>query len=130
VRIRENGPLAFNGALEIAGQPPMFRATLCRCGQSSKKPFCDGSHAAASFAATGEVATKTSTPLAQRDGALTITPAVNGPLLITGNLEIVSGTGRTIERCTKAALCRCGGSANKPFCDGTHKSNGFVADGT
>jgi CDGSH-type Zn-finger protein/uncharacterized Fe-S cluster protein YjdI len=129
VRIRENGPLAFNGALEIAGQPAMFRATLCRCGQSAKKPFCDGSHAAASFAATGEVATKTSTPLAERNGALTITPAANGPLRITGNLEIVSGTGRTIERCTKAALCRCGGSANKPFCDGTHKSNGFVADG-
>ena len=35
------------------------------------------------------------------------------------------GTGRTINRCVKTALCRCGGSANKPYCDGTHKTNGF-----
>jgi CDGSH-type Zn-finger protein len=42
---------------------------------------------------------------------------------------VVSGTGRTIDRCTKAALCRCGQSANKPYCDGTHKSVGFRAPG-
>lgn len=129
VRVRENGPLAFNGALQIVGQSPMLRATLCRCGQSAKKPFCDGSHAGAAFAATGEPVTKTSTPLSSRDGDLTISPSQNGPLRITGNLEIVSGTGRTIDRCSSVALCRCGGSANKPFCDGTHKRNGFIADG-
>ncbi|MEQ1506683.1 MAG: CDGSH iron-sulfur domain-containing protein [Myxococcota bacterium] len=44
---------------------------------------------------------------------------------MTGNLELVSGTGRTVGKCTKAALCRCGGSANKPFCDGTHRTIGF-----
>jgi CDGSH-type Zn-finger protein len=37
------------------------------------------------------------------------------------------GKGRTIARETKMFLCRCSGSANnKPFCDGTHKRNGFV----
>lgn len=128
VRVRENGPLAFNAPLAIAGQEPALRATLCRCGQSAKKPFCDGSHTAAGFTATGEPPTVPTDPLASRDGVLTINAAENGPLLVTGNLEVVSGTGRTMKRCVKAALCRCGGSANKPYCDGTHKTNGFRAD--
>jgi CDGSH-type Zn-finger protein/uncharacterized Fe-S cluster protein YjdI len=128
VRVRENGPLAFNGELALAGAGAMLRATLCRCGRSSRKPFCDGSHAGA-FVATGETATRDSTPLERRNGSVSITPSPDGPLLLAGNLEIVSGTGRTIDRCTKAALCRCGGSNNKPFCDGTHKTNGFRAPG-
>jgi len=126
VRVRENGPLAFHGQLAIAGEP-VFRATLCRCGASANKPFCDGSHAKAGFTASGEPATRESQALAARDGEVAITPSADGPLVVTGNLEVVSGTGRTIDRCTKVALCRCGGSANKPFCDGTHKRNGFRA---
>lgn len=128
VRVRENGPLAFHGQLAIAGEPAL-RATLCRCGESANKPYCDGSHARAGFTATGEPATKESQALAARDGEVAIAPSADGPLLVTGNLEVVSGTGRTIDRCTKTALCRCGGSANKPFCDGTHKRNGFRAPG-
>lgn len=124
VRVRENGPLAFHGQLSIDGAPAL-RATLCRCGQSANKPYCDGNHATAAFAATGEPATQPSEPLAVRNGDVTIVGAENGPLLVTGNLEVVSGTGRTIRRCVKVALCRCGGSANKPYCDGTHKTNGF-----
>lgn len=50
----------------------------------------------------------------------------NGPLLVRGDFEIldVSGTPVPLNRRT-VALCRCGGSAIKPFCDGTHKINGF-----
>ena len=44
VRVRENGPLAFRAALTIDGQQAGFRATLCRCGASENKPYCDGSH--------------------------------------------------------------------------------------
>ena len=51
---------------------------------------------------------------------LDIRPQRNGPLVISGNLEICAGTGRTVDRVTGARLCRCGGSQNKPFCDGTH----------
>ena len=65
-------------------------------------------------------------PLAARNGALKITPQHNGCLKLEGNLEIVSGTGRTIDRATRAFLCRCGQSKNKPFCDGSHKTVGFV----
>ena len=127
VRVRENGPLAVHGALTITGHCDGLRATLCRCGASQHKPFCDGSHAAAGFTATGEPVAGDTTALAARDGALTVTPAPDGPLLVTGNLELLGGTGRLIGRTQKCALCRCGGSKTKPFCDGSHRSNGFSA---
>jgi len=129
VRVRENGPLAFHAQLRIAGQPDGCRATLCRCGASQRKPWCDGSHAAAGFAATGEPPTKESKPLATRDGPLDIAPTRDGPLHVTGNLELVSGTGRTLNRASEAWLCRCGQSGNKPYCDGSHAAAGFKADG-
>lgn len=124
-RVRENGPYAINAAMEIAGGEKCLRATLCRCGASKNKPFCDSSHHAINFEATGEPATTESKTLDARGGDLKITPYKDGPLGVSGNLEIVSGTGRTINRVTKAALCRCGHSANKPFCDGTHTKIGF-----
>ena len=130
VRIRENGPLAFHAELQIAGQASVYRATLCRCGASKNKPLCDGSHVGAGFTASGEPPAQESAALAQRDGTVRVKPAKNGPLLIEGNLEVVTGTGRTILRTRTAALCRCGGSANKPYCDGTHGKIGFVAEAT
>jgi CDGSH-type Zn-finger protein/uncharacterized Fe-S cluster protein YjdI len=127
IAVRENGPLAVNARIEIAGEAIGTRATLCRCGASNNKPYCDGSHTTAAFGATGEPATKPSEPLAARDGVLKITPYANGPLGVSGSVEILSGTGRTVDRTRATALCRCGGSNNKPYCDGTHKAIGFVA---
>ena len=128
IRLRENGPYAFHGPLTIDGESVGFRATLCRCGASKNKPFCDGSHNAIGFKATGEPDTHPSEPLAVRDGAVEIAPQKDGPLQVSGNLEIVSGTGRTVDRVTGARLCRCGGSRNKPFCDNTHLRIGFKSD--
>ncbi len=127
IAIRENGPLAVHAQIEIGGKAAGARATLCRCGASNNKPYCDGSHTGAAFVATGEPATKPSEPLAARDGVLKITPYADGPLGVNGSVEILSGTGRTIDRVRATALCRCGGSNNKPYCDGTHKAIGFVA---
>jgi len=124
-RVRENGPLALHAPLEIGGESAGFRATLCRCGASQNKPYCDGSHTAAGFTATGEPSTQASEALASRGGTLKVSPLPDGPLLVEGNLEIVSGTGRTTNRVTKTALCRCGQSKNKPYCDGTHRAVGF-----
>jgi CDGSH-type Zn-finger protein/uncharacterized Fe-S cluster protein YjdI len=128
LRVRENGPYAVHAQIERAGAPPELRATLCRCGQSRRKPYCDGSHAQAGFSATGEPATRASEPLAERGGPLQITPVVNGPLQLHGSVEICSGTGRTVVRTRSARLCRCGGSGTKPFCDGTHAKIGFRSD--
>ncbi|HSC00593.1 MAG TPA: CDGSH iron-sulfur domain-containing protein [Burkholderiaceae bacterium] len=125
VRVHENGPLAFRAPLTIDGQHAGYRATLCRCGASTHKPYCDGSHAAAGFTASGEPAVSESAPLAQRDGALKVEPIHDGPLHVSGNLEVISGTGKTVNRLTETWLCRCGQSAKKPYCDGTHKKVGF-----
>lgn len=128
-RLRENGPLAFHAELHIAGSAPCFRATLCRCGQSMRKPFCDGSHSVAGFAASGEPAARASEPLASRNGILDVTPLRNGPLEVSGNLELCAGTGRTLDRVTSVRLCRCGHSQDKPYCDNSHLLAGFSADG-
>lgn len=129
VRLREHGPLAFHGELHLAGEASRFRASLCRCGASQRKPYCDGSHVAAGFQATGEPATGDVTALAVRDGVVEIEPQKNGPLQVTGNLELVTGTGRTCAKVTETWLCRCGHSQNKPYCDGSHTRVGFEADG-
>src|SRR5690348_604224 len=62
-----------------------------------------------------------------------ITPKANGPLVVEGPVKIVTPDGRELTVPPKkdgrpaevVVLCRCGGSATKPFCDGTHKRNGF-----
>jgi CDGSH-type Zn-finger protein/uncharacterized Fe-S cluster protein YjdI len=124
--VREAGPYAFRGPLQIEGVAIGYRATLCRCGASANKPFCDGSHHAAGFAASGEPPTGDSVAaLPSRDGALQIDPQIDGPLQVRGNLEITSGTGRVVARVTSTRLCRCGASATKPFCDGSHARVGF-----
>jgi CDGSH-type Zn-finger protein/uncharacterized Fe-S cluster protein YjdI len=128
IALRENGPYAFRAPLMLNGEFIGFRATLCRCGASKNKPYCDGSHKAEGFSATGEPPTGEFAALATRAGPLAIVPQRNGPLAVTGNIEIISGTGRTIMKAGKAALCRCGHSSAKPYCDGTHARIGFVAD--
>jgi CDGSH-type Zn-finger protein/uncharacterized Fe-S cluster protein YjdI len=128
LRIRENGPYAIHAAIDLAGHGPTLRATLCRCGKSRNKPFCDNSHREAGFVATGEPATTESAPLEIRDGPLRIMPVTDGPLQMAGSLEICSGTGRTVSRTDNVRLCRCGGSGSKPFCDGSHARIGFRSE--
>lgn len=55
-----------------------------------------------------------------------VTPYPDGPLLIRGDFELRTIEGKPIERKRRTvALCRCGLSSIKPFCDGTHKPAGF-----
>ena len=129
MRVRENGPLAFHAECIVAGEPQPFRTTLCRCGLSQNKPFCDNRHKDGGFVATGEPAEQGSEALAARNGALAIEPQKDGSLKVTGNLEVVSGTGHTVNRVTETWLCRCGQSRIKPYCDSSHRKVGFKADG-
>lgn len=123
--VREAGPYAFRGDLRLSGKAAGYRLTLCRCGASRNKPYCDSSHHDVGFTATGEPPTTKAGMLPVRDGALAIDPEPNGLLQIHGNLEVTSGTGRVVARVESAHLCRCGGSQTKPFCDGTHAKIGF-----
>jgi 3-phenylpropionate/trans-cinnamate dioxygenase ferredoxin subunit len=56
--------------------------------------------------------------------AITITIRDNGPYVIDGEFRLVDAQGNEVPA-TKRALCRCGGSTMKPFCDGTHSKIGF-----
>ena len=129
--MREGGPYAVRADIRLDGAPAgNYRATLCRCGASKNKPFCDGSHHEVNFAASGEPPTGKADMLPVRDGPLAVDPQTDGPLQVRGNLEIISGTGRVVARLESARLCRCGASNTKPFCDGTTRAIGFQSVGT
>jgi uncharacterized Fe-S cluster protein YjdI len=64
---------------------------------------------------------------APQHNTLEVCASANGPLLVSGHVRIVDARGAVLFEGDKVALCRCGGSSNKPFCDGTHKKNGFRA---
>ena len=55
-----------------------------------------------------------------------ITIRENGPLRVEGNVTLYDHEGNEVETRASYSLCRCGGSTNKPFCDGTHSRIGFI----
>ena len=130
VRVRSNGPLEVRGDLTVsATDEPLHdtRMTLCRCGASKNKPFCDNSHLHNGFEAAspnpGEVV-----PERPAGGPLTIIPTANGPFEVQGTFALVNEAQAVIAVKDGAWLCRCGHSANKPFCDGTHRRGGFTTE--
>jgi CDGSH-type Zn-finger protein/uncharacterized Fe-S cluster protein YjdI len=130
VFISPDGPLYIRGDLELTsaeGQGVSTRVALCRCGASKNKPFCDNAHRSAKFKDAGPVG-DCGDGLEARGGTLVIKPAKNGPLLLNGNVTLRAGTGRDAWEGTKCALCRCGASKNKPFCDGSHVNLGFSSE--
>ena len=52
----------------------------------------------------------------------------NGPVKVTGNFILTGSDGKPITVEGEVLLCRCGGSKNKPFCDGSHKQYGFMGN--
>lgn len=130
VTIDADGPLFASGDLKVVtpdGDTIVedVRIALCRCGASQNKPFCDGAHSKAEFRAEGTIPDPQIRQLDTESRELTIVVAANGPLILDGPVTLEGGDGD--DRCagTKTALCRCGASENKPFCDGAHARVGF-----
>lgn len=131
VHVVYNGPLFVRGDIDIDGAPEnapgvRFRAALCRCGASKNKPFCDNSHLDAGFVDYGAIGEAGEEQAA--GGSLSIKSIKNGPLMLNGNVSLHTSGGRSAWQGSRVALCRCGASANKPFCDGQHAKIGFTAD--
>ena len=188
VQSEHGEPLAWETSEQV---PSRARYALCRCGDSERKPFCDGTHAKVGFTAqdtasgTYEDRSKVlgGKGLTVRDdrsicvhagfcgtrltnvwqqvaetaestvrlqvigmvehcpsGALTyrfddadveallpqaIAVTDDGPLWVTGGISVTASDGTPLETRNRVTLCRCGASANKPLCDGSHKENGF-----
>ena len=129
LHIRENGPYALSADLQLGEKPcASQKMTLCRCGASKNKPYCDGTHVDIGFVATGEVAVVDSPDPESRSGVVIVSPLKDGPVQVDGNLEICTGTGHTVNRVQQVHLCRCGHSNNKPYCDGAHSKAGFTTE--
>ncbi len=215
MKIIANGPLRISGATlyrlqpehDTTGRPVRWTRgapldapeafSLCRCGESSNKPFCDGAHKSAGFNGA-ETADRTPTATRRQkyagpgivmtddkelcchagfcvrehakawtmvEGAndeetrstligmiencptgrleyytppdetpveKTLEQEIgvikNGPLWVTGGIPVEGADGETYEVRNRVALCRCGASSNKPFCDGAHLDARFEAD--
>lgn len=132
IKVSADGPLYIRGDIKFLdpSEAPVFsetRVALCRCGKSKNAPFCDDSHVEASFSHTANTLDGKYGEEASAPGPVNIEPLANGPLFITGAFELVSSDGKLVCKGNKVALCRCGLSANKPFCDGSHKEGGYSA---
>lgn len=212
ITVTENGPYRVDGGLPIHraqiaysefGEPLAWEEgpdlggsesyDLCRCGRSSRKPYCDGTHELIDFDGTEtadrgpsearravyegaglivtddvtlcthagfctdrftsiwELVKHTADPEVRRrviemasqcpsgrlqhsipgepGDELADQPSIgvepDGPYLVRGGVPIVAHDGRAWETRNRVALCRCGSSTNKPFCDGTHERVGF-----
>lgn len=62
----------------------------------------------------------------QATPATTVDVTPNGPLIVRGTVTVRHADGRQERKEQQCALCRCGASANKPFCDGSHRRVGFT----
>lgn len=120
IRIQPDGPLQLHADFCINNRrDASYRASLCRCGASRHKPYCDNSHLSSGFHDPGNATPVEAAPLRRR-APLNVTPLTNGPLLVVGPLTIVDARSEIVYRGEDTALCRCGHSGHKPFCDGTH----------
>jgi len=132
IMVRPNGPLICSSDVNVTIQDPdnniiaqEKELALCRCGQSANKPFCDGSHKNNEFKAPQEFVDERSEALPIQHGELFITVKPDAMLLIKSPVTIFSRSGQSVTTRTKGALCRCGVSENKPFCDRQHTKCGF-----
>jgi CDGSH-type Zn-finger protein len=130
IKVRADGPLLCSGDIAVyASDGRLLERSadlvLCRCGQSGNKPFCDGSHRANGFRDAGVASGAQSDAPPADGGTLEISVRDNAMLIARGPLTLLNADGSLAARRCKAALCRCGHSANKPFCDGSHRDAGF-----
>jgi CDGSH-type Zn-finger protein len=128
IYVQRDGPYIATGdfALDAGGAPrDNSSVMLCRCGRSSNKPYCDGTHTHVGFVDAGVLPANDEPNDLTPSGRLMIAPTPNGPLKCVGQLTVSGAEGR-IRECRDICLCRCGGSGTKPFCDGTHKKIGFI----
>lgn len=130
VTVSPDGPLYGWGEIVVedgASALVQTRVALCRCGASANKPYCDGKHSKVGFHDAGAIASDPAPEETLPSGCLTVKPLKDGPLECTGTIFLRSASGREAYVGTSTYLCRCGASANKPFCDGAHVAARFRA---
>jgi CDGSH-type Zn-finger protein len=133
VTVVAEGPLYLRGDIELLDADGVVigrdtRVALCRCGASANKPYCDNSHLRLGFDDAGALADGSAVEApAPGPGTVRVTVAVDGPLLVEGPVELRGSNASGVPVTQPISLCRCGASARKPLCDGSHRRIGFHA---
>lgn len=126
--ISRAGPLQITGNILLIDEDGSARyanhLSLCRCGGSESKPVCDGQHLEREFLNMGKITEISEFSPSPRATRITISCIKDGPVTFRGNLRLHNQFGHECIK-IRGSLCRCGQSANKPFCDGSHERVGF-----
>ena len=121
--VTSGGPLKMTGNITLINENGSVThansLSLCRCGASKNKPLCDDQHLDIDFFDGGAVSRISDWMPVTRPQTITVTCVKNGPLKFRGYLRIYNKKG---QECITmgGALCRCGKSSKKPFCDNKH----------
>lgn len=120
VLVTSGGPLKMTGNITLVDETGKVthanQLDFCRCGSTSNGPLCDNSHLDKEFLDNGAVSQASDCLPVKRPQTITVTCVKNGPLKFRGYLRIYNRKG---QECVtmQGALCRCGKSTKKPFCD-------------
>jgi len=121
--VTTGGPLKMTGNITLINEDGSTthsnNLSLCRCGASKNKPFCDDQHLEIEFLDNGAVTRISDWMPVKRPQTITVTCVKDGPLKFRGYLRVYNKKG---QECItmNGALCRCGKSTKKPFCDNQH----------
>ncbi|HEV8611521.1 MAG TPA: CDGSH iron-sulfur domain-containing protein [Thermoanaerobaculia bacterium] len=131
ITIRPDGPYRVEGGVPLEGpegQPYELKPaySLCRCGQSANKPYCDATHKECGFVGTetADPSVPGGPPSAVEEASV-IRVVRDGPYEVLGAPTLTYSDGRICEESSFYRLCRCGASKSKPFCDDSHLEVGF-----
>ena len=132
IMVRPNGPLICGSEINVVIQDTDGNLiakdkelALCRCGHSGNKPFCDGHHKKLEKEMEQEFVDERAEALTTPPGELVINVKQDAMLIIKSPVTIFSRSGQSVTTRNKGALCRCGESNIKPFCDRGHSQCGF-----
>lgn len=133
ITIVPDGPLYLRGDIEIQNSEGETlledtRVAICRCGESQNKPLCDNTHKDVDFKAPAGFEKSKLRPTDSGETSqdkLILKLMDNGPILLEGSYRVHSIANESANSSKNVAMCRCGQSSSKPFCDGTHKDVGF-----
>ena len=128
VLVSNGGPLQITGNIILVHEDGRRQyanhLSLCRCGHSRSKPVCDGQHVDMEFINSGKISDVSEIAASSQPNRVTISCIKDGPIKFLGRIRLHNKLG---QECVKmqGSLCRCGQSARKPFCDGSHSRVGF-----
>jgi len=121
--VTSGGPLKMTGNITLINEDGSVThansLSLCRCGASKNRPFCDDQHLEIEFFDSGAVTQLSDWVPITRPQTITVTCVKNGPLKFRGYLRIFNKKGQECITMS-GSLCRCGKSSKKPFCDNKH----------